>query len=227
MPTPSLLAPDRAESLLACFPPRWQEFESLQLPGIRHGFTQRGQAEREDIDDMLLAWLGAAGYPADRRAEAEQTHGNGVAVVEDVPADRVSGVDALITKQTNLPLVIRVADCGPVFFYDTANRAIGLAHSGRKGTEANIAGETISAMQHAFGTNPADLVVQLGPCIRPPHYEVEFARTIGDQAREAGVVQYYDCQTCTASDLGTYYSYRAEKGTTGRMWAVLMLVETA
>jgi copper oxidase (laccase) domain-containing protein len=67
------------------------------------------------------------------------------------------------------------------------------------------------------------LIVQLGPCIRPPHYEIDFAAEIGRQAARAGVVNFYDCGICTASNLPRYYSYRAEKGKTGRMWAVLML----
>jgi len=108
-------------------------------------------------------------------------------------------------------------------FFDPIQKAIGLAHSGRKGTEANIVGNTISQMSQHFGTRPADLLVQLGPCIRPPHYEVDFAKTIAIQAKEAGVVQFEDCGTCTACHLETYYSYRAEKGQNGRMWAVMML----
>ena len=44
----------------------------------------------------------------------------------------------------------------------------------------------MEAMTREFGCNPADIVVQLGPCIRPPHYEVDFAADITRQAREAG-----------------------------------------
>ena len=69
----------------------------------------------------------------------------------------------------------------------------------------------------------ANVIVQLGPCIRPPHYEVDFAAEIGRQAARAGIVRFHDCGLCTACDLARYYSYRAEKGKTGRMWGVLML----
>jgi copper oxidase (laccase) domain-containing protein len=51
---------------------------------------------------------------------------------------------------------------------------------------------------------------------------VAFAEKIAHQARAEGVVHFQDCGTCTASDLDHYYSYRAEKGRTGRMWAILM-----
>jgi copper oxidase (laccase) domain-containing protein len=63
----------------------------------------------------------------------------------------------------------------------------------------------------------------LGPCIRPPHYEIDFAAEIERQAHACGVRQYHDCGICTASHLDRYYSYRAEKGKTGRMWAVFMI----
>jgi polyphenol oxidase len=100
---------------------------------------------------------------------------------------------------------------------------IGLAHSGRKGTELNIVRRTIETMRDRFGTRPAELIVQLSPCIRPPHYEVDFAAEIVRQARAAGVAGVHDCGVCTACDLSRYYSYRAEKARTGRMLALLAL----
>lgn len=65
--------------------------------------------------------------------------------------------------------------------------------------------------------------MQVAPCIRPPHYEIDFAADILRQAREAGVQDVHDCGTCTASDPDTYYSYRREKGRTGRLLALLAL----
>ncbi len=104
-------------------------------------------------------------------------------------------------------------------------RVIAVAHSGRRGTEGNIVAATLACMRETYDSQPRDVIVQLGPCIRPPHYEVDFAAEIGRQARAAGVEQYHDCGRCTACDLARYYSYRAEKGKTGRMWAVFMLEE--
>ena len=75
-------------------------------------------------------------------------------------------------------------------------------------------------MRKAFGTDPANLVVQVAPCIRPPNYEVDFAAQIVRQAREAGVSDIFDCGTCTASDPEKYYSYRRDKGRTGRLLAL-------
>jgi copper oxidase (laccase) domain-containing protein len=69
-------------------------------------------------------------------------------------------------------------------------------------------------------------MVQLSPCIRPPHYEVDFAAEIVRECRALGVQHIHDSSTCTACDLGRYYTYRAEKGKTGRMLAVLGLEST-
>jgi YfiH family protein len=200
-----------------------ETFPALDLPGLRHGFSTRDFGPLEQLDARINEAFRAAGFPMDRAVQAEQTHGNRAAAVDGPRAERVPDVDALASSVAQVPLVVRVADCGPVFFYDPARRAIAIAHSGRKGTEGNIVAATVACLRDNFGSNPGDLVVQLGPCIRPPHYEVDFAAQIGRQARAAGVKNFQDGGVCTACRLERYYSYRAEKGKTGRMWGVLML----
>jgi copper oxidase (laccase) domain-containing protein len=74
-----------------------------------------------------------------------------------------------------------------------------------------------------FGTDPADLVAQLSPCIRPPQYEVDFAAEIVQSLRRSGVTQVFDSGENTAENPEKYYSYRMEKGRTGRMLALLAL----
>ena len=81
-------------------------------------------------------------------------------------------------------------------------------------------------MIERFGSDPANMIVQLSPCIRPPCYEVDFVAEIIRQCRMLGVRHIHDSGTCTACDLGRYYSYRAEKGKTGRMLAVIGLDAT-
>ena len=198
-----------------------ETFPALCVPGLRHGFTTRSTGELAQLEDEMTSSYRAAGFPIDRAASGEQPHGNRVAAVS--AGGRVAGVDALSTATPNLPLLVRVADCGPVYFHDPVRRVIAVAHSGRKGTEGNIVGETVAHLERDYGTRAADLIVQLGPCIRPPHYEVDFATEIGRQAARAGVLHFNDCGICTACNLARYYSYRAEKGKTGRMWGVLML----
>ena len=101
--------------------------------------------------------------------------------------------------------------------------AIGLVHSGKKGTELEVTSRAIELMNKRFGSTAADLIVQLSPCIRPPHYEIDFAAEIIRQCRSSGVKQIHDSGVCTACHLDLYYSYRAEKARTGRMLALLAL----
>jgi copper oxidase (laccase) domain-containing protein len=68
-------------------------------------------------------------------------------------------------------------------------------------------------------------VVQLSPCIRPPFYEVDFAAQIVAQLKAGGVRRIYDCGENTGADLERFYSYRVERGLTGRMLAFLTLTE--
>ena len=200
-------------------------FPALDLDGLRHGFSTRSSGLPENLEKELPAAFKAKGFPMVDAVQAEQIHGHSVQAVYTPCGIPVPGVDALATSVSRMPLVVRVADCGPVFFYDPVERVIALAHSGRRGTEGNIVRETIACLQSTYDSRPGNLIVQLGPCIRPPHYEVDFAAEIERQARASGVRHYHDCGICTASRLDRYYSSRAEKGKTGRMWAVLMLEE--
>ncbi len=200
-----------------------ETFPALQLAGVRHGCSTRDAGALENLEAELNAAFTAAGFPMVDAVHAEQPHGNRAQAVYTPLGIRVPDVDALATSVPRLPLVIRVADCGPVYFYDPVQQAIAMAHSGRKGTEGNIVGATIECLRDTYQTEPENLIVQLGPCIRPPHYEVDFAVEIERQARACGVRHYHDCGICTASHLDRYYSYRAEKGKTGRMWAVFMI----
>lgn len=156
---------------------------------------------------------------------AQQVHGNGIAVIDQsLTSDRCyDDCDGLITNQPDLCLGIYVADCCAVYLVDPVRAAIGLVHSGRKGTELGIAPAAVELMAEKFGSAPHDLIVQLSPCIRPPHYEVDFAAEIVRSCRQRGVVQVHDSGVCTASNLARYYSYRAEKGRTGRMLALLAM----
>lgn len=206
-------------------------FEPLAaVPGVRAAFVPRLPGIDVDADRATALsrlapahddFLRARGFDPARLATAEQIHGAGVAVASAAGAH--AGVDALVTSERDLALGIYVADCAAVFIADRRGRAIGLAHSGRAGTAANITGGTIAAMIREFAVDPADLVVQLSPCIRPPLYENDFAADIVAQAHAAGVGEVIDDGICTGRDLARYYSYRVERGRTGRMLAVLAL----
>jgi len=202
------------------------------LPLIRHAFICRipgidVTTEREKalarLDASHAALRTELGLTGNSFATAEQVHGDRVAVLDRaLTRDRCfEGADGLVTNQPGISLGIYVADCCAVFLVDPVERTLGLVHSGRKGTELGIVSRAIEMMSRHFSSHPRNLVAQLSPAIRPPHYEVDFTAVIGRQLRAAGVEQIHDSGRCTACDLARYYSYRAEKGRTGRMLALL------
>jgi copper oxidase (laccase) domain-containing protein len=213
-----------------------EQFPALSaLPGVVHGFTLRvpgiemshdkaeALARLDDIHRKIRGERGLADMPF---VTAQQVHGKAIGIVDS----RVGGnkcfenCDGLITDQRGVCLGIYVADCCAIFLVDPVRRAVGLVHSGKKGTELGIAASAIETMTSRFGSHASDLVVQLSPCIRPPHYEIDFAAEIVRQCRDLGVMSVHDLGLCTACDLKRYYSYRAEKGRTGRMLAFLALL---
>ena len=205
-----------------------------ELPDCRHVFTQRiaGIDVSHDKAEVLKRLDAAHCEIRDAICvgdwpllTAQQIHGNRIAIA-DAPVERnkeFSGRDGIITNQRRIALGVYVADCCAVYIVDPKTPVIGLVHSGRNGTELGVVPNAITQMIERFGSNPAELIVQLSPCIRPPHYEIDFAATIIEQCRAQGVKRIYDSGTCTACDLEHYYSYRAEKGRTGRMLALLGL----
>src|SRR5213079_3092347 len=189
----------------------FEQFPALSAIGIcRHAFAQRipGIDVSHDKPEVLKRLdaahrgirnaIGVGDWP---RFTAQQIHGDKIAIV-----DR--------------------ADCCAVYIVDSKTPAIGLVHSGRKGSEYGIVTNAIRQMIERFGSDPANIIVQLSPCVRPPHYHVDFAAEIVRQCSAFGVKEIHDSGVCTACDLDRYYSYRAEKGKTGRMLALLGLNPT-
>jgi len=215
----------------------FEQFPALSAIGIcRHVFTQRipGIDVSHDKAEVLKRLdaahreirnaIGVGDWPL---RTAEQIHGNKIAVVDSCsrgPVGRESpGCDGILTNQRGVALGVYVADCCAVYIVDPKTPAIGVVHSGRKGTELGVVTNAIVQMIEQFGSKPRDLIVQLSPCIRPPHYEIDFAAKIIEQCCDQGVRKIHDSDVCTAGDLEHYYSYRAEKGRTGRMLALLGL----
>jgi YfiH family protein len=146
-------------------------------------------------------------------------------------------------------LMLRFADCTPIWLYDCRRGAVGLAHAGWRGTAAGVAGATVRAMEAAFGCRPADLVAGIGPSIGPCCYEVgaDVAYAFGvqgapflhpqapnkwhldmwaanqDQLADAGVRRIEVAEMCTACNVVEWFSHRAESGQTGRMGALIAL----
>lgn len=99
-------------------------------------------------------------------------------------------VDGLITNEPGLVLSTFFADCVPLYFVDPVHRAIGMSHSGWRGTVARMGKVTLEAMQREYGTKPEDVICAIGPSICQDCYEVswdvaeEFAKEFSGHEQE-------------------------------------------
>jgi copper oxidase (laccase) domain-containing protein len=221
----------------------FEQFSALSAIEIcRHVFTQRipdidvAHDKAEVLKRLDAAHRGirnAIGMDDWPLFTAQQVHGNKIAIVDlaECGGSRVGcedkhfpGCDGIITNQRGNVLGVYVADCCAVYIIDPKTPAIGLVHSGKRGTQLAVAAKAIEQMVEKFSSDPANMIVQLSPCIRPLHYEIDFAAKIVEQCRAQGVREIHDGGVCTACHVDLYYSYRAEKGRTGRMLALLGLV---
>lgn len=148
-------------------------FESMNL-----SFT-RGDSH-ENVAENYRRFCETVGVTAERCVMTRQTHSVNVRCV--TAADAGCGVarertydevDALVTDEPDLPLVILTADCVPLFFADPKRRVVAAAHSGWRGTANAIGAEVIRVMKERYGCDPKDILCGVGPSIGPCCFEVD------------------------------------------------------
>ncbi len=133
----------------------------------------------ENVRENYRRFCLASGYDVNKLVLSNQTHSDNVLYVTSADAGKgvfkerdYTDVDALVTDEKNLPLVIHTADCVPVSFSDIKGRAIGNAHCGWRGTYKKLAEKTVGELNRLFGVNPQNLVCTIGPAICKNCYEV-------------------------------------------------------
>ena len=160
--------------------------------------------------------------------------------------------DTLFTNETNVPLLLRYADCTPILLYDPLQHAFAVVHSGWRGTVAGAIPAAVYALRQAFGSRPKDLIAGIGPSIGPCCYEVgddvvDAVRSAFDQPElllprkgdgcrhfdlwaanrrwlaESGVQRVEMAEICTACHNDEFFSYRGGAGRTGHFGALMML----
>ncbi len=206
---------------LNAYPENFARFIT-RIPGVE--LTTDRAAVISALTPVHEQVLAEGGIAPKMLRRAQQVHGNKVALVGDIGCSfPVEGVDGLFCGgKADCCLGIYVADCAAVWIYDTETGCRGLVHSGKLGTQQNIVGELLRSMRKTLGVQPQNCVAVISPCIRPPHYEVDIPTAIKTQLAEAGLApeNILDSELDTAADLDTFYSYRVEKGKTGRMLAL-------
>lgn len=124
-------------------------------------------------DKKLLSSV--TGLDAESVLMLDQVHGDTILHIDKYPQGvRASEgfADGMITALPGLCLVIRTADCVPVFLYDPEKKVLGAVHSGWKGTMLDITGKCISMMHELYGSDPGRLFAFILPSIGPESYEV-------------------------------------------------------
>ena len=169
---------------------------STRLGGVSEGdyssmnvsFTR---GDREEAVRENYRRLGEAiGFDCESLVCSDQTHTTNVRVMTE--EDRGKGfarpkdyrdVDGMITNVPGLTLATFYADCVPLYFVDPVKRAIGLSHSGWRGTVGKIGKKTVERMEETYGSNPADIRAVIGPSICQDCYEV--SEDVADAFKEA------------------------------------------
>lgn len=119
------------------------------------------------------------GVKCENMVLSQQTHTTNVRVVTEKdkgkgivkPLD-YTDVDGMVTNIPGICLVTFYADCVPLYFVDPVQKAIGLSHSGWRGTVGKIGKETIRKMEEQYGSDPKDILAAVGPSICKDCYEV-------------------------------------------------------
>lgn len=175
----------------------------------------------------------------------QQTHSDHVEIVDE--RLEYSDTDGLILTEPNTAIYLRFADCTPLIFYDKKHNIGAVSHAGWRGTASKIGVKTIEKMGVNFGTKPEDIIALIGPAISICCYEVSeevrdtLLSTVNDadglyknrnvdlkkinsrQLEEIGVKNIDICPYCTSCNNNLFYSYRKEKGTKERHFAVLKI----
>jgi len=160
--------------------------------------------------------------------------------------------DGIFTDNPEVTLLMRFADCVPLVFADPIKHVVGVVHAGWQGTVKRIAAEAIEVLKRRYASKPEHLLCAIGPSICKDCYQVslntaqQFRDVFGQEAtafidnrdegiyldlwkanqmtlEKAGVKHIERADLCTAHHLEDWYSYRAEKGKTGRFGVVIAL----
>ena len=152
---------------------------STRLGGVSTGHcatmnisTTRGD-DPAAVEENRRRIAKAIGVRAENMTYTNQTHTTNVAVVEAKDrGKRFMETDGMVTNVPEICLVTFYADCVPLFFVDPVHRAIGLSHSGWRGTVGKMGKVTVERMREEYGTDPAQVVAAIGPSICQDCYEV-------------------------------------------------------
>ena len=163
--------------------------------------------------------------------------------------DAIEHCDALITNQTDIMLTILTADCVPILLFDPVERVVAAVHAGWRGTKEEILLKTVERMRESFNSNPVNIIAGIAPSIGECCYEVDWSvaehfqkiqnaytkktnKYMLDlphinkiQLLKSGVkIENIELSNiCTSCKVESYFSYRKERGCSGRFMSMIGL----
>jgi YfiH family protein len=140
------------------------------------------------INMMYKKFFAELGIAGKKFFHCEQTHSRDVGTVTKDDAETPRNGDGLAAKGGGIGLFVSVADCLPVFLFDSVNAAFAVIHSGWKGT--GIAENALHLMTDVYQTKPEDVAAVFGPCIRSCCYDVDKDRAMQYEREFGGGKEY-------------------------------------
>ena len=199
---------------------------------------------KENVDKNREAVALKMEYKNEDLVYMNQVHGNSVQIVDINSPKLIDNCDGLITKEKGLPLMVMVADCIPILFFDEIQGVIAAVHAGRNSTFLKIAQITANKMMNELGCNANNIKVIMGPSIHSCCYEVsdelvQIVKTsFGEKfckgknidlhginiklLEEVGIRHIRISEICTKCSNEPFFSFRKDKHT-GRFAGIISL----
>ncbi|QQS61382.1 MAG: peptidoglycan editing factor PgeF [Candidatus Moraniibacteriota bacterium] len=234
---------------------RVKKFLSLRGDGNMAYYAGKG---REKAQENRYRFFENLGISLERSVFLKQIHGTKSTLVrkEDIGRGSKShenallDTDAIITDIFDVALVVQIADCVPILFFEDNFGFIGAIHSGWRGTLQNITGKTIENAVKTYGLNRDVIKVWIGPSVRGCCFEVDerivypvrergflglseneshwdIAKACKGQLENIGILSKHiemtkECTVCTGEK---FFSYKREGETAGRILAGIYMTK--
>ena len=229
------------------------------VSNVTHAFTSRSSGNlafhvNDDVKDVAARHETVAkelNYDKKMLVHMKQIHSDIVHIITDNDNFKTPPTcDALITNKKNIPLMVMVADCSALLFYDKKQKVIAVAHAGRQGAFKNIVKNVINTFINDFNSKPQNIIVSIGASIGVCCYEVgeeiyeeakklnleyamqkrenrfylDVSKILNSELLACGIKEknIEISKKCTSCQNDKYFSYRAE-GITGRFAGIIKL----
>jgi polyphenol oxidase len=149
-------------------------FETFsQFSEVVHGFSTRefGNMRAMGMPESLEKFSTSLEIDPQNVVRMNQVHSSNVAWVTKAVALGIDDTDGILTSEKELFLSVITADCVPVLLYDPKKKHVGAVHAGWRGVYKEVVKKAVAEMIEK-GSDPADILVGLGPCIRSCCYDI-------------------------------------------------------